>query len=123
MRTNGLVLGALFAVLLLAAGIAVYAVWEPLPFAEAAQPSPNPQPKASDSPTPKTPDSPPPKASPSPQPGATPPRPPPPPPPNPGSGDGTLMNAGGPADGPMPLMPGGGCPVEFPVQRDGACYR
>ncbi len=48
MRSNGLVLGAIFAALLLAAGIAVYVVWEPLPFAEAAQPSPNPQPKAPD---------------------------------------------------------------------------
>jgi hypothetical protein len=110
LRSNGLVLGAIFVALLLAAGIAVYMVWEPLPAAEAAQPSPNPQPKAPSGP----------------QPGATPPGapkapppPPPPPPPNPG----TLMNAGGPADGPMPLMPGGGCPAEFPVQRDGACYR
>ena len=36
---------------------------------------------------------------------------------------GQLMNAGGPADGPIPLMPGGGCPAEFPTERDGACYR
>ena len=33
-----------------------------------------------------------------------------------------LMNAGGPKAGPVPLMPGGGCPKEYPVQRQGACY-
>ena len=33
-----------------------------------------------------------------------------------------LMEAGGPAAGPVPLMPGGGCPEEYPVQRHGACY-
>lgn len=36
---------------------------------------------------------------------------------------GQLMNPGGPADGSIPLMPGGGCPAEFPTERDGACYR
>jgi hypothetical protein len=36
---------------------------------------------------------------------------------------GQLMNAGGPADGPIPHMPGGGCPAEFPTERDGTCYR
>ncbi len=33
-----------------------------------------------------------------------------------------LMEAGGPAAGPVPLMPGGGCPEEYPVRRHGACY-
>lgn len=33
-----------------------------------------------------------------------------------------LLNAGGPAAGPVPLMPGGGCPAEFPVEQEGACY-
>jgi hypothetical protein len=33
------------------------------------------------------------------------------------------MNAGGPADGPIPLMPGGGCPAEFPTEKAGACYQ
>ncbi len=33
-----------------------------------------------------------------------------------------LMDAGGPADGPVPLMPGGSCPAEFPLERSGACY-
>jgi hypothetical protein len=32
------------------------------------------------------------------------------------------FNAGGPEDGPVPLMPGGGCPVEFPVKKGTACY-
>ena len=35
----------------------------------------------------------------------------------------TLMEAGGPDAGPAPKMPGGGCPPEFPVDRDGGCYR
>jgi hypothetical protein len=33
-----------------------------------------------------------------------------------------LMDAGGPTAGPVPLMPGGGCPEEYPVRRHGACY-
>jgi hypothetical protein len=33
-----------------------------------------------------------------------------------------LMRAGGPANGPVPLMPDGNCPVEFPTERSGACY-
>jgi len=46
----------------------------------------------------------------------------------PGSGqdaryqDGTLFESEGPAGGPVPLTPGGGCPEEFPVERDGGCY-
>ena len=36
-------------------------------------------------------------------------------------GDG-LMNAGGPDGGPVPEMPDGSCPVEFPVRGSGACY-
>ncbi len=36
--------------------------------------------------------------------------------------NGDLMDAGGPSSGPVPLMPGGGCPVEYPVEQDGACY-
>ncbi len=33
-----------------------------------------------------------------------------------------LMDAGGPTAGPVPLMPGGGCPEEYPVRRYDACY-
>ena len=36
---------------------------------------------------------------------------------------GNLLEAGGPSSGPLPLMPDGGCPREFPAMRDGACYR
>jgi hypothetical protein len=32
------------------------------------------------------------------------------------------LDAGGPRGGPVPLMPGGGCPFEYPVKRGGACY-
>ncbi len=33
-----------------------------------------------------------------------------------------LMNAGGPVAGPVPPIPGRGCPKEFPVRRKGFCY-
>jgi hypothetical protein len=33
-----------------------------------------------------------------------------------------LFNAGGPTHGPVPLMPDGDCPVEFPVEQNGRCY-
>ena len=72
-----------------------------------------PQPRIS--PTP-----PPPPPSPSPPP--TPPRPTPQPPPTPPIDEGELMKAGGPGEGPVPLMPGGGCPEEFSTKRGGACY-
>jgi hypothetical protein len=35
---------------------------------------------------------------------------------------GNLLEAGGPTSGPLPLMPDGGCPREFPIMRDEACY-
>ena len=35
---------------------------------------------------------------------------------------GSLLEAGGPTSGPVPLMPDGDCPREFPTMRDGACY-
>ena len=35
---------------------------------------------------------------------------------------GGLMDAGGPTAGPVPLMPDGGCPQEYPVRRNDACY-
>jgi hypothetical protein len=56
---------------------------------------------------------------------ATPPKTPPPAPKTPAPApkdSGTLMNAGGPTTGPMPLMPDGSCPREFPTMRYGACY-
>lgn len=35
-----------------------------------------------------------------------------------------LLDAGGPAAGPVPLMPGnpGGCPLEYPNRRGDGCY-
>jgi hypothetical protein len=33
-----------------------------------------------------------------------------------------LFNSGGPENGPVPLMPDGGCPEAFPEQQDGLCY-
>ncbi len=48
----------------------------------------------------------------------------PPPAPNPPPirDEGELMKAGGPSSGPVPAMPDGGCPEEFPQERGGACY-
>lgn len=43
-----------------------------------------------------------------------------PPPPTP---PGDLLDAGGPENGPVPLMPDGGCPVEYPIERGDFCYR
>jgi len=33
-----------------------------------------------------------------------------------------LMDAGGPTAGPVPLMPSGECPEEYPARRHKACY-
>jgi hypothetical protein len=33
-----------------------------------------------------------------------------------------MLNSGGTRRGPVPLMPGGECPPEYPVKKDGACY-
>jgi hypothetical protein len=62
-----------------------------------ANPSPNPSPSPSPGPSPSVPpiDSRPPR---------------------------DLLDAGGPAGGPLPLMADGTCPREFPAKRDGACY-
>jgi cytoskeletal protein RodZ len=38
------------------------------------------------------------------------------------SNRGTLMNAGGPPRGPVPKMPNGECPREYPVEKNGGCY-
>lgn len=37
-------------------------------------------------------------------------------------GNGSLMQSGGSEDGPMPPLPNGGCPDEFPISKDGACF-
>ncbi len=37
--------------------------------------------------------------------------------------DGGLMEAGGPEYGPVPTMPGIGCPTEYPILKDGGCYQ
>ena len=38
-------------------------------------------------------------------------------------GVGGLFDSGGTTGGAVPLMPGGGCPAEFPTEIDGACYQ
>jgi len=37
-------------------------------------------------------------------------------------GDRNLLKAGGPTVGPVPLMPGGGCPKEFPTKHNDLCH-
>jgi hypothetical protein len=37
-------------------------------------------------------------------------------------GFGDLFDAGGPSSGPVPLMPDGSCPAEFPTKQNEACY-
>ena len=90
---------------------AVRVGWEAPPMVEAQQTTTpttaSPVPTASPAPTTTT-------ASPSPSPSS--------PSPAATSGDDNLFRAGGPAEGPVPLMPDGGCPSEYPVRRDGACY-
>ncbi len=34
----------------------------------------------------------------------------------------SLLEAGGPGEGPVPPMPSGGCPKEFPLQKGEACH-
>jgi hypothetical protein len=34
-----------------------------------------------------------------------------------------LLDAGGPTNGPVPLMADGGCPVEFPVRHADLCHK
>ena len=33
-----------------------------------------------------------------------------------------LLKSGGPTNGPVPLMPDGGCPAEFPAKHEKLCY-
>jgi hypothetical protein len=37
-------------------------------------------------------------------------------------GDRNLLDAGGPTKGPVPLMPDGSCPPEFPTKHKNLCY-
>jgi hypothetical protein len=37
-------------------------------------------------------------------------------------GDRNLLKAGGPTSGPVPLMPDGNCPPEFPTKQNNRCY-
>ena len=68
---------------------------------ERTNPNPSPSPGPSPGPSPN------PSPGPSPQP----------------KGPSTILNSGGPEDGPVPIMPGGGCPKEFPVEKGKGCYR
>ena len=85
----------------------------PVPRVGNTIPQPSTQPGPSTNPTPSRTPSPHPSPSPTPSPS---------PQPNPNPSNGRLMDTGGATVGPVPLMPGGRCPAEFPQERDGACY-
>lgn len=38
------------------------------------------------------------------------------------AGKGSLLEAGGPSEGPVPRMPDGGCPAEFPMEGPDGCH-
>ena len=107
-RTPALLQIAALVLVVLATGFALRAAWESPPTVEAQQittltpttSTASPAPTTTTSTTPAT-------ASPSPS--------------SPSPSD-RMLESGGPADGPVPLMPGGGCPSEYPVQKDGACF-
>jgi hypothetical protein len=119
---ESLVLKMAVVLLLVATGIALRFAWEVVdrPFVTAA-PTMSPVAQKTAGPTPPRPEPPPspgprpPEPSPSPQP-EPPPRPTPTPTPTPS------LNAGGPETGPVPLMPNGSCPEEYPQARGNACY-
>jgi hypothetical protein len=103
---------AAVALMVLATGLALRLAWESPPTVEAQQTTtPTTTYTATASPTTTT-ASPAPTtttASPSPSPST----------PSPSD---RMLKSGGPAHGPVPLMPGGKCPSEYPVRKDGACY-
>ena len=69
-----------------------------------SSPSPSTASPSSPSPSSPSPSSPSPSSNPRPQ------------------GDRNLLAAGGPTNGPAPLMPDGGCPPEFPTKHKNLCY-
>jgi hypothetical protein len=71
-----------------------------------SQSSPSPSTASPSSPSPSSPSSSSPSHSPKPRP----------------QGDRNLLDAGAPTNGPVPLMPGGGCPSEFPAKHNNLCY-
>lgn len=38
------------------------------------------------------------------------------------SDKGSLLEAGGPSEGPVPVMPDGKCPAEFPLEKPDGCH-
>jgi hypothetical protein len=101
---------AAVALMVFAIGLALRATWESPPTVEAQQTTTlTPTTTSTATATPATTTSPPSTATSSPDPSSSRPR-------------DDLFKSGGPPDGPVPLMPGGKCPPEYPVQKDGACY-
>lgn len=83
------------------------------PFEDSESTSARPGGSTTGGPTERTTPTPPPRPTPAPQPS---------PAPQPNRNQGELMNAGGSETGPVPKLPGGGCPKEFPQERGEACY-
>jgi hypothetical protein len=102
---------AAVALMVLATGFALRLAWESPPTVEAQQTTtPTTTYTATASPTPTT-------ASPAPTTTGTAS-----PSPSTPSPSDRMLKSGGPAHGPVPLMPSGKCPSEYPVRKDGACY-
>ncbi len=103
---------AAVALMVFAIGFALRAMWESPPTVEAQQTTtltPTTTSTATSTATPTTTTSPPSTATSSPDPSSS-------------RRRDDLFKSGGPPDGPVPLMPGGKCPPEYPVQKHGACY-
>jgi hypothetical protein len=109
-RTRALLKLSIVILTVFAAGFVLWAEWEATPTVKAQQtttpviattpssPSPAPTTTTTSSPAPTTTATSPPAAR------------------------DDLFKAGGPAEGPVPPIPGDGCPPEYPVLKDGACY-
>jgi hypothetical protein len=112
-RTRALLKMSIVVLAIFAAGFALRAEWEAPPTVE-AQETTTPTVTTPSSPSPittTTTASPTATASPSPSPS-----------PSPAPKDDDLFKAGGPVEGPVPPMPDGECPSEYPILKDGACY-
>ena len=75
-------------------------------YAQTTTPRTTPTPRPTPPPTPNPEPTPPPEPTPAPRPDPVP-----------------AFNAGGPAEGPVPVTPSGDCPKEFPAKKGNACYR
>jgi hypothetical protein len=110
---------AAVALMILATGFALRLAWESPPAVEAQETTYTTTSTATASPTTTTASPAPTTTTASPSPTATATASPSPSTPSPSD---RMLRSGGPERGPVPLMPGGKCPTEYPTRKDGACY-